>query len=67
MYAPAVARNNPSQPPFTASATVVRTISATIEHPLIRDAGHLQEDAGAELANHIVGFLGDADHPTKRL
>jgi hypothetical protein len=25
------------------------------------------EDAGEELANHIVGFLGDADHPSTRL
>jgi haloalkane dehalogenase len=29
-----------------------------IEHPVIRGAGHfLQEDAGEELANHIVDFL----------
>jgi haloalkane dehalogenase len=29
-----------------------------IDHPTIRDAGHfLQEDAGEELANHIVEFL----------
>ena len=29
-----------------------------IEHPVISDAGHfLQEDAGEELANHIVDFL----------
>jgi haloalkane dehalogenase len=29
-----------------------------IDHPTIRDAGHfLQEDAGEELANHIVAFL----------
>jgi haloalkane dehalogenase len=29
-----------------------------IDHPTIRDAGHfLQEDAGEELANHIVDFL----------
>lgn len=29
-----------------------------IDHPVIRDAGHfLQEDAGAELAGHIVEFL----------
>lgn len=29
-----------------------------IEHPVVRDAGHfLQEDAGEELANHIVDFL----------
>lgn len=28
------------------------------QHPVIRDAGHfLQEDAGVELANHIVEFL----------
>ncbi|MGH3634682.1 haloalkane dehalogenase [Mycobacterium sp.] len=31
-----------------------------IEHPVVRDAGHfLQEDAGAELAGHIVDFLRD--------
>jgi haloalkane dehalogenase len=30
-----------------------------IEHPVIHDAGHfLQEDAGEELAGHIVRFLG---------
>lgn len=30
-----------------------------IEHPTIHDAGHfLQEDAGEELARHIVSFLG---------
>ncbi len=29
-----------------------------IDHPVIRDAGHfLQEDAGEDLANHIVEFL----------
>jgi len=30
-----------------------------IDHPTIHGAGHfLQEDAGEELAHHIVGFLG---------
>ncbi|WP_328362182.1 haloalkane dehalogenase [Mycobacterium sp. NBC_00419] len=30
-----------------------------IEHPTVHDAGHfLQEDAGEELAEHIVNFLG---------
>jgi haloalkane dehalogenase len=29
-----------------------------VDHPVIRGAGHfLQEDAGEELANHIVRFL----------
>jgi haloalkane dehalogenase len=29
-----------------------------LDHPLLRDAGHfLQEDAGEELADHIVKFL----------
>ncbi|MFN8229046.1 MAG: hypothetical protein U0R18_20250 [Mycobacterium sp.] len=31
-----------------------------IEHPSIRNAGHfLQEDAGEDLANAVVGFLAD--------
>ena len=33
------------------------------EHPVIRDAGHfLQEDAGEELAGHIVDFLQSLRH-----
>ena len=32
------------------------------DHPIIADAGHfLQEDAGPELAAHVVDFIADAD------